>query len=79
MLPAKLKPAGYGTYMYMVGKWHLGMFDPAYLSVNRGFDTSIDFLYGAEDHLTQHAGCAVDYWKDLAPDTSNGTYNAYTS
>ena len=76
MLPAKLKQAGYSTHM--VGKWHLGMFDPAYLPVSRGFDTSTGFLYGAEDHFTQHAGCAVDYWKDLAPDTRNGTYDAYT-
>lgn len=76
MLPAKLKQAGYSTYM--VGKWHLGMFDPAYLPVNRGFDTSTGFLYGAEDHFTQKTGCATDYWKDLAPDTRNGTYDAYT-
>ena len=76
MLPAKLKTAGYSTYM--VGKWHLGMFDPAYLPVSRGFDKSSGFLYGASDHFTQRAGCAVDYWKDLAPDTRNGTYDAYT-
>ena len=51
------------------------MFDPAYLPVNRGIDTSTGFLHGAEDHFTQHAGCAIDY---LAPDTRNGTYGAYT-
>ena len=76
MLPAKLKQAGYSTHM--VGKWHLGMFDPAYLPVKRGFDTSSGFLYGAEDHMTERAGCAVDYWKNLAPDTRNGTYDSYT-
>ena len=75
MLPAKLKQAGYSTHM--VGKWHLGMFDPAYLPVNRGFDTSTGFLSGGEDHFTQQASCIVDYWKDLAPDTRNGTYDAY--
>ena len=77
MLPAKLKQAGYSTHM--VGKWHQGYFDPAYLPVNRGFDTSSGFLNSGEDHMTQVSGkCAVDYWKNLAPDTRNGTYDAYT-
>ena len=76
MLPAKLKQAGYSTHM--VGKWHQGFFDPAYLPVNRGFDTSSGFLYGGEDHMTERVGCAVDYWKNKAPDTRNGTYDAYT-
>ena len=76
MLPAKLKQAGYSTHM--VGKWHQGFFDPAHLPVNRGFDTSSGFLGGGEDHMTQKQGCAVDYWKNKAPDTRNGTYDAYT-
>ena len=76
MLPAKLKQAGYKTHM--IGKWHQGFFDPAYLPVNRGFDTSSGFLSGDEDHMTEVAQCAVDYWKNLAPDTRNGTYDAYT-
>ena len=77
MLPAKLKKAGYSTHM--VGKWHQGFFDPAYLPVNRGFDSSSGFLSSGEDHMTEIAGkCAVDYWKNLAPDTRNGTYDAYT-
>ena len=75
LLPAKLKQAGYSTHM--VGKWHLGMFDPAYLPVSRGFDTSSGFLYGMEDHMTETTGCAVDYWKNMAPDTRNGTYDSY--
>ena len=76
MLPAKLKQAGYSTHM--VGKWHQGFFDPAYLPVNRGFDTSSGFLLGGEDHMTQVNHCAVDFWKNLAPDPRNGTYDAYT-
>ena len=76
MLPAKLKQAGYSTHM--VGKWHLGFFDPAYLPVSRGFDTSSGFLYGVEDHMTEIQGCAVDYWKNKAPDTRNGMYDSYT-
>ena len=76
LLPAKLRQAGYSTNM--VGKWHLGMYDPAYLPVKRGFDTSSGFLYGAEDHMTEVTGCAVDYWKNMAPDPRNGTYDSYT-
>ena len=76
MLPAKLKQASYSTHM--VGKWHQGFYDPAFLPVNRGFDTSSGFLYGAEDHMTEVTGCAVDYWKNKAPDPRNGSYDSYT-
>ena len=76
MLPAKLKKAGYSTHM--VGKWHQGYFDPAYLPVSRGFDTSSGFLGGGENHMTEITSCAVDFWKNTAPDPRNGTYDAYT-
>ncbi|XP_019852368.1 PREDICTED: arylsulfatase J-like isoform X1 [Amphimedon queenslandica] len=75
MIPAKLKAAKYSTHM--VGKWHQGFFDPRYLPINRGFDTSSGFLGGGEDHMTQEAECAIDYWKNDAPDPRNGTYDAY--
>ena len=74
-LPAKLKQAGYSTHI--VGKWHEGFYDPAFLPINRGFDTSSGFLTGAEDHFTQYRDCAVDYWKNKDVDTRNGTYDAY--
>ena len=61
----------------MVGKWHEGFYDPTYLPVNRGFDTSTGFLGGGEDHFTAKTGCAVDYWKNKEQDSQNGTYNAY--
>ena len=76
MIPAKLKTAGYKTHM--VGKWHMGFYDPAYLPVNRGFDTSSGFLSGAEDHLNQKRDCAVDFWKNQDIDARIGTYDAYT-
>ena len=76
MLPAKLKTAGYKTHM--VGKWHLGFFEPGYLPINRGFDTSSGFLNGGEDHITAKYQCAVDFWKNNAPDPRNGTYDAYS-
>ena len=75
-LPAKLKQAGYATHL--VGKWHEGFFRKEYLPINRGFDTSSGFLNGAEDHMNQNKVCAVDYWKNDAFDTRNGTYDAYT-
>ena len=75
MIPAKLKTAGYKTHM--VGKWHEGLFEPGYLPVNRGFDTSSGFLLGGENHVTEITGCATDYWKNNAPDPRNGTYDAY--
>ena len=76
MLPAKLKQAGYATHI--VGKWHEGFFEPQYLPVNRGFDTSFGFLSGAADHVSQWRLCAVDNWKNNAPDPRNGTYSTYT-
>ena len=75
MLPAKLKTKGYSTHM--VGKWHQGYYDPAYLPVNRGFDSSSGFLNAGEDHMTEVTGCAVDFWKNKAPDTRNGSYDSY--
>ena len=74
MIPAKLKNAGYKTHI--VGKWHEGFYDPIYLPVNRGFDTSSGFLNGAESHMVQTRECAVDYWKNKDIDTRNGTYDA---
>ena len=75
MLPAKLKTAGYSSYM--VGKWHQGLFDPKYLPINRGFDMSTGFLNGGEDHMNEKMMCAIDFWKNDAPDPRNGTYDAY--
>ena len=74
MIPAKLKKAGYKTHM--VGKWHEGFFDPAYLPVNRGFDTSMGFLGGASSHNDEKEDCAVDFWKNNDADTRNGTYDS---
>lgn len=75
LLPEKLKQAGYATHM--VGKWHLGFFEVQYLPINRGFDSSYGFLSGAADHFTQKRLCAVDNWKNDAPDPRNGTYDTY--
>eukprot|EP00039_Didymoeca_costata_P032964 m.40106 g.40106 ORF g.40106 m.40106 type:complete len:650 (+) comp9628_c0_seq1:92-2041(+) len=50
MLPKKLKTAGY--YSVHVGKWHQGHYTPLHTPVGRGFDESLGFLEGGEDHNT---------------------------
>jgi arylsulfatase A-like enzyme len=50
-LPQALKEAGYTTHIS--GKWHLGHFQPAYLPLQRGFDTQYGHYNGAIDYLTQ--------------------------
>lgn len=54
-LAAKLKQAGYQTHQ--IGKWHLGMSSWGHIPTGRGFDTSLVFFQGAEDHFTQRS-CA---------------------
>ena len=61
----------------MVGKRNEGFFDPAYLPVSRGFNTSSGFLGGGVDHMHEKLVCATDFWRNKAPDTCNGTYVAY--
>ena len=52
-LSAKLKAAGYQTVH--VGKWHLGMSSWGHIPYGRGFDKSLVFFEGAEDHWTQRS------------------------
>ncbi len=47
-LPDVLKRAGYATGL--VGKWHLGAFDPRYHPLNRGFDETVCFRGGMHDY-----------------------------
>ena len=63
-----LRGAGYETLH--AGKWHLGMAHAAMLPAARGFDASLAYLSGAEDHWTQiRSEClaAPDLWDTLAP------------
>lgn len=53
MLPVKLREAGY--YSVHIGKWHQGLYAPAYTPAGRGFDHSLGFLEGGEDHNTSRA------------------------
>jgi arylsulfatase A len=43
-----LRPAGYATGL--VGKWHLGAFDPRYSPTRRGFDEAVCFRGGMHDY-----------------------------
>jgi len=43
-----LRPAGYATGL--VGKWHLGAFDPRYRPEARGFDEAVCFRGGMHDY-----------------------------
>jgi len=49
----KLKEVGYETAH--VGKWHLGMASAQQIPKGRGFDHSLVYFEGAEDHWTQRS------------------------
>ena len=52
-ISAKLSTVGYQTIHS--GKWHLGMASRGHIPKGRGFDRSLVYFEGAEDHLTQRS------------------------
>lgn len=58
-LAQALKEAGYATAI--VGKWHLGHFDPAYLPTRRGFDVQYGHYNGAIDYFTHERDGGHDW------------------
>lgn len=86
-----LSRAGYSTHQ--IGKWHLGLATPRFTPAGRGFNTSLGFLSGSEEHFSHKKGavrcqasrplncsakCAVDLWSTNAPATKyDGEYSAY--
>ena len=74
----KMKEGGYATHM--VGKWDAGMATPDHTPQGRGFDSSLNYFYHANDFFTEHGGgpCnktpMVDLWATDKPASSlNGT------
>ena len=48
----RMKAANYATSV--AGKWHAGAYFESQLPINRGFDASLTYLNGNEDHYTQY-------------------------
>eukprot|EP00041_Stephanoeca_diplocostata_P021574 m.504162 g.504162 ORF g.504162 m.504162 type:complete len:330 (+) comp21856_c0_seq1:211-1200(+) len=72
----KMQLAGY--YCVHSGKWHAGSSCEPNLPINRGFNASIGYLGGMEDHYTQVGSGGVDLWQDDGPAYGkNGTYGGY--
>jgi arylsulfatase A-like enzyme len=61
-LPQALKEAGYVTAL--VGKWHLGHFQRAYLPTSRGFDHQYGHYNGAIDYVTHVRDGGFDWHRD---------------
>ncbi|HPA19295.1 MAG TPA: arylsulfatase [Verrucomicrobiae bacterium] len=61
-LPSALKEAGYQTAI--VGKWHLGHNQPAYLPTHRGFDHQYGHYCGAIDYFTHDRDGGFDWHRD---------------
>jgi arylsulfatase A-like enzyme len=59
-----LKDAGYTTAI--VGKWHLGEFDPAYYPRARGFDHQHGHFFGAIDNYTHMRDGSHDWYHNDA-------------
>jgi arylsulfatase A-like enzyme len=62
VLPKALKEAGYATAI--VGKWHLGCYQRAYLPTSRGFDHQYGHYSGALDYFTHERDGAFDWHRD---------------
>eukprot|EP00936_MAST-01D_sp_MAST-1D-sp1_P000789 g789.t1 len=81
ILPEKLKQAAVPWKTHFVGKGHLGYPTTDHLPIQRGFDSHIGYLCGAEDYdhgfnenrdpTHDCAGtpksCVYDFWNDHAP------------
>ena len=63
-IATKMKEGGYATHM--VGKWDAGMATPDHTPKGRGFDSSLNYFYHANDYYTEEAGsCSKEHIVDL--------------
>ncbi|AMV20326.1 arylsulfatase B [Planctomyces sp. SH-PL14] len=62
MLPLALREAGYETAI--VGKWHLGHFQPEYLPTRRGFEHQYGHYNGALDYFTHIRDGGFDWHRN---------------
>ena len=65
-----LHTAGYTTAI--VGKWHVGEFQPEYRPTRRGFDHQYGLWYGQIDYFTHRRGGRVDWYRDDQPSDDKG-------
>lgn len=70
MLPQALKEAGYQTAI--VGKWHLGTIERAYLPTQRGFDRQYGHYNGAIDYFTHIRDGGHDWHRNDAESHDEG-------
>lgn len=61
-LPEALKEVGYQTYI--VGKWHLGLFQKDYLPNQRGFDYHYGHYLGMIDYFTHERKGGLDWHRN---------------
>jgi arylsulfatase A-like enzyme len=69
-LPQALREAGYATAI--VGKWHLGEFEPAYRPTQRGFDHQYGLWFGAIDYFTHQRDGVLDWHRNDQPSKDEG-------
>lgn len=67
---SKLRTAGYDTAL--IGKWHLGHGDPAFLPVNHGFDLFKGHTGGCIDYFTMTYGIQNDWYEGKKRVSKNG-------
>jgi len=69
-LAEALREAGYATHL--VGKWHLGSHERAYLPTERGFDHHYGSYTGQIDHFTHRREGGLDWHRDGQPSHDEG-------